>query len=273
MSMDYVRVEALTSLWEVFDEIRSNPFQKVEGGYQYALDLLTGEGARTKTSLLLKGTYDDELARRYDRADETREKVNDLLAALSKLMLSDKEFSTWTMFRRESGSVASYFELLKGFYEYVITLSFELGAIGPRDGGNVYETENDKYERCDALRYDGSSICFRNLNRHFEETCRAKQGAREAVLNSRNPFADISICEQQFVYGSPDGFESLSLSTSHVLTKADKGDDTSCFVLQPGFKVKRLRVGQDNQSQAVLFDDTLTTEITKNAESIYVYVN
>lgn len=83
------------------------------------------------------------------------------------------------------------------------------------------------------------------------------------VLNHRNPFADVSITNQAFLYPTEDGYEQLSFQSNRHFTRKEQ-DDHFVYAITPGFKVTKQTIG--TPSVALLADDTVSTELPKEKE-------
>lgn len=101
----------------------------------------------------------------------------------------------------------------------------------------------------------------------------AKKGSRQ-VLNHRNPFADVTIENQQYLYNDGDTYKTLSFMTGHTLTKQVNEDDEEVLLLQPGFKISK---SDDRLSiyagGTIVMDDTITIKIEEDdSEEELVYI-
>lgn len=104
-------------------------------------------------------------------------------------------------------------------------------------------------------------------------TTTAKKGSRQ-VLNHRNPFADVTIKNQQYLYNDGESYKTLSFMTGHTLTKQVNEDDEEVLLLQPGFKISK---SEDRLSVyaggTIVMDDTITTKIEdddSDEELVYI---
>ena len=101
----------------------------------------------------------------------------------------------------------------------------------------------------------------------FKEAKR-KAGSRK-VLNKHNPFADITIQNQQFLFADDDGFKTLSFTTGYTMTKIAGEDNDAIIALQPGFKISKSTDRQSlNQKSDIAMDDTLTTPVKESSNDI-----
>ena len=114
----------------------------------------------------------------------------------------------------------------------------------------------------DAARYE------------FQSVKHVRQRDARKVLNKHNPFADITIANQQFLYKDPDGeYKTLAFTTGHTLTKLTT-NDTEVLAMQPGFKISKTndRKPVYNQMEVVM-DDTITTPLPEtNGEAELIYI-
>lgn len=271
--------------FQVYEEIKSLPFYKAREGYQFAAYLLNDR--ETTTSEFLHP--DPEKEPQYWGCKEfvaegLRNLFLNLIEDLSAITVSDEDLTAWMTFKKSQGGVEEYQHLLQTVLEQII--SFELQEeILPRERMTmplIQEMTQQEQEELSAhntaryvyLWYQGSYHRTYDMAEIWQKTETGKAASEDVVLNHRNPFADISIKEQQFIYGSVMGqFEMLGLTTSHTLTQVAKDTEHSYLALQPGFKIHRSRKLSDmGKSQPVVFDDTLTTEITESDDNIYVYI-
>lgn len=85
---------------------------------------------------------------------------------------------------------------------------------------------------------------------------------KQTVLNKNNPFADITIKNQQYLYSDGQQFQTLAFTTGHTLTKLQTQDDKVALALQPGFKIsKTVERKSINESKSITIDDTLSTPL------------
>ncbi len=291
---------------EMIREIRSIPFYKTNDGYRYAGHLLKDPvtGKNCYTFLFGEEAIEEE-------DGELSVAIRDIyLSAIDKLnalVISEEDFETWTTFHKESPSIVSYHRILESIGEDIL-LSYLFGLPTkwqpeetpisnpqeiwdkqyPNDVTDMMIKEWDDSQRKNQPM-NSRMVMRQSIRRNSEltqellfldksATCTLKktvvQRSGDVVLNHNNPFADVSIKEQHFVYGSVMGqFEALGLTTSHTVTKQAKDLQRSYFVLQPGFKIKKEKLDNMKQTQDVLFDDTISTEIVQQDNNIYVYID
>lgn len=270
--------------FQVYEEIKSLPFYKAQKGYQFAAYLLNDR--ETTTSDFLHP--DPEKEPHYWGCKESvteglRNLFLILIEDLSAITVSDEDLTAWMTFKKSQGGVEEYQRLLRTVLEQIILFELQEEILPKKDATSPLIQEMTQQEREELspntagyayLRYQGSYHKTYDMAEIWQKTETGETAYEDVVLNHRNPFADISIKEQQFIYGSVMGqFEMLGLTTSHTLTQVAKDTDHSYLALQPGFKIHRSRKLSDmGKSQPVVFDNTLTTEITESDDNIYVYI-
>lgn len=255
----------------LYRELQSIPMYKTEKGYQFASFLLQMDNHPTDLSTFLES---DEIP--YGLTKETAEHGRMLFRTaidqLSKICITDDALVGWQTFQKEMGDVKTYHQILLDLYDALLLEQF-IAQLDENQTGDMIEVEAEIEETNRQIRIQGESMRLSNLQTTWENSSQQPVSS-EIVLNHNNPFADISIKEQSFIYGSVLGqFETLGLTTSHTLTKIAKDTERSYLALQPGFKIKRSKHIEKQKKQDVIFDDTLTTEIAQDDENIYVYIN
>lgn len=248
------------------------PFYKCTDGYRFADHLLQTADEESVTGFF---GDPDQFGDRFgtDREFEGfRTRAMRVLEELRACIITEEDMTAWLTFRKDVGTVATYHGILESFHEDVTCLFFTERVLGEADGS---ETDMEVFDAPGAkvLRY-GDRVCCTDMGEIWKRETRERRGGKEKVLNRNNPFSDISIKEQQFIYGSDMGeFEAIGLTTSHTMTRIDKDTEKSYLVLQPGFKIKKSGTVTESKKQDVLFDDTITTEITSNDDNVYVYID
>lgn len=98
---------------------------------------------------------------------------------------------------------------------------------------------------------------------------RASQTKR-TVLNKRNPFADVAIQDQSFLYPSKNGYETLSFTTNrHFIHK--ETEDGDIYAVVPGFKVSKQK-SRERVDTIIATDSvsTLLPETKDNKRIVYI---
>lgn len=95
---------------------------------------------------------------------------------------------------------------------------------------------------------------------------------KKTILNHNNPFSDITIENQAFIYPGDDGtYQTLQFHTGYTMSKAE--DETTCaVVLQPDFKISKT----DDRALAkntITMDNTISTKLPdKQGEQELIYI-
>lgn len=259
-------------------ELESTPFYKTEKGYQFAGYLLTDDTTETAIGSLLKA--DDGGVCGFGHGDalsETQKIFQETISALSEIVVSDENLTMWVTFKKAQGGVKEYHKQLEHLRETLFLIMFKANVLcdASKNAPEKKETGEENQLPVYTLKYQWGRIELIDQAEWQRRKNRgATQGEENMVLNHNNPFADISIKEQSFIYGSMMGqFEALNLSTSHTLTKVAKDTERSYIVLQPGFKIKKSKLVANTKKSDIVFDDTMTTEMTQNDNNIYVYID
>jgi len=83
---------------------------------------------------------------------------------------------------------------------------------------------------------------------------------QKTILNHNNPFADITIENQAFIYPGDDGsYQTLQFHTGYTMSKVE--DETSCaVVLQPDFKISKTD-DRDIVRNTITMDNSISTKL------------
>lgn len=113
------------------------------------------------------------------------------------------------------------------------------------------------------------------LNQLYSSELRAiesnfEQEPPRTILNKRNPFADVAIKDQSFLYPSKKGYEVLSFTTNkHFIHK--ETDEGSLYAVIPGFKVSRQK-SRERVNTIVATDSVSTVLPTKKENHKIIYI-
>lgn len=242
-------------LQDVFTEISTLPYYQVGTDYKPATHLLFDDVIQTSTQSFLDTETEDSTY------NEWKTGIRSTIEQLESLNILKSDLDKWILNKELAGTMIEYQNIIDNLLANITLFSY-------------LQTTNshidiDEEENRIILNY--SRYYIANLS--SRQTTR-QSGATNYVLNRNNPFADISIKDQQFIFASDyNRFNSLELNTSHTLTRVQKNEDQSFIALQPGFKIRKTSdIGANIQSD-ISFDDTLSTEIAQNDDHIYVYVD
>ena len=156
----------------------------------------------------------------------------------------------------------------------------------PEDDMETYLRSNDERASIrhykdikNKLRYalveqnESNNPNYGDLAEFKSNASQRQSNTKRKVLNKNNPFADITITNQQFLYRDGEEYKTLAFTTGHTLTKLSV-NDTEILALQPGFKItktnERLRVFDEAE---ITMDDTITTPLPDTSgdlELIYI---
>lgn len=106
----------------------------------------------------------------------------------------------------------------------------------------------------------------------ISESGPVKTRNQKTILNHNNPFADITIENQAFIYPGDDGtYQTLQFHTGYTMSKVE--DETSCaVVLQPDFKISKTEE-RDIVRNNITMDNTITTKLPdKQGEQELIYI-
>lgn len=155
----------------------------------------------------------------------------------------------------------------------------------PVDEVRLYQRKNTKgegieeYERIKRyLKYAMVPMLHQRLNYdrrvypliNKHETARSQN--QKTILNHNNPFSDITIENQAFIYPGDDGtYQTLQFHTGYTMSKVE--DETSCaIVLQPDFKISKTE-DRDIVHNTITMDNTITTKLPeKQGEQELIYI-
>lgn len=260
----------------LYRELQSIPMYKTDTGYAFAGFLLDSTEHPTEIASFL-ASEGAVPGLTNESADHGRALFRKAIEDLSALCITDDALVGWQTFQKEVGDVETYHRILSDLYDDLMLERFRYALeTDDTEETPIPEEKTEEMEKTAAklMPIQGDWIPIPSLQLLWESSRSVQPISSEVVLNHNNPFADISIKEQSFIYGSVLGqFESLGLTTSHTLTKVAKDTEKSYLALQPGFKIKRSKHIEKQEKQDVIFDDTLTTEVAQNDDNIYVYIN
>lgn len=277
--INYISVYIPTICQDVYAEIKNIPFYKTDGGYQYASYLLMDMETDTVLRTILNATNGISGITK-NAVQKLQTGLQEYIHKLSEIVISDEDLTTWMTFQKELGGIREYHKCLEELSDTLLQICFEMAISDKNVLGVVAEEKEENSNKINTVisyEEDGkkSHLLCLDLKQQWVDNRQATQKTSNMqVLNHHNPFADISIEEQQFIYGSVLGqFETLGLTTSHTMTKIAKDTEKSYMALQPGFKIKKSRNLTKKEKQDVLFDDTLTTEIVQTDDDVYIYID
>ena len=85
-------------------------------------------------------------------------------------------------------------------------------------------------------------------------------GQKNIILNRHNPFSDITIQNQEFIYPDTSGkFQTLQFNVGYTMAKIDN-ETTASVVLQPDFKITKSNE-RDQVVNTITMDNSITTQM------------
>ena len=271
---DYARLNVADDnpYLHVLRELTNMPFYKVDGGYKYGGRLLHSEEKCPYLSLFLN----DETQVEHFGDISLNTSLKQQIDRLCDLFVSDESLDVWNISHKATDDIKAYHTQMQKIKEllFAAMITNDVSDLNKRDY-NSNEIDDYKYyandDMCQMMTVGRSCIVLQPFETEKQST---NSNSGQTVLNHKNPFADISIKEQSFVYGSSFGqFETLQMVTSHMLTKVENDTETSFITMQPGFKIQKDRDCIAKECPSVIFDDTISSKLTEDENECYVYIN
>ena len=127
---------------------------------------------------------------------------------------------------------------------------------------------NSRHNRSQTIYYDDAQEDWVSELADYQPLSKTKaqevRTAKTRVLHRNNPFADVSIANQQFLYVDGDNaFSTLSFSNGYTVDKIEK-EDESYLAMQPNFKVAKSKSVLP-PTTSIYMGDTISTVIQEEA--------
>lgn len=251
----YIRTE----ITDYYKLITSTPFYKDGDTHRIAEDTIHSIISDTRYELI-------DRSETYSQSEPRRELMSifeEYSQKLLDLRLDNDDVKHWLSNRKSNPSIIAYQKILEDFRIALIPYQVN-DTLPPYIYRPSYEQQEDAinatdYQTQDDVREKGKPISMDILT--------------QEVLNKDNPFADVSINDQQFIYASDDGtFQTLSFVTNNTLTK-NSTDEEAYLSLRPGFKIAKSFDRTEQNTGVVLIDDTLSTMLTQDTDDrTYVHI-
>ena len=244
---------------DAINEITSLPYYQIGTTYKVATHLLEDDYTPTAMQQLSDSSNQDSKWLKI---------LNGTIEKLQELTISKVDLDRWMIYQSLSGSIITHRQIMDNLMADLTLLAFDQVS----GGGELLRSHNN------TLLTIGSEDYLIEKGDIIDED---NQRPTDIVLNRNNPFADVSIRDQQFIYAADyNRFNSLELNTSHTLARTQKTEDESFIALYPGFKIKNSQKIDGNTHSLtksdlseISFDDTLTTQIAQRDEHTYVYLD
>lgn len=174
------------------------------------------------------------------------------------------------------------YKIFKNYFDQILQLSIEENVankwlVERIPLGNIIAINQLKK----TLKYKMSELLIEHPTYHKNEFTvidttstvkRHRSQKTQYVLNKNNPFSDIAIENNQFLYATDKGrLNTLSFVTNQTLTKVTQSE-SSYLALVPSFKVQKT-VTPFDVTDAITIDDTISTPIVDdNLNKIMLYI-
>lgn len=124
--------------------------------------------------------------------------------------------------------------------------------------------------------YSCSGINYENIKHHKAgQDLDQKTKNKHIILNNHNPFGDVIIDTQTYLYPNENGeYTRLSFTTNYKATVVSSGDQQNATLI-PNFEISKHALdATDVDKNAIVFDDTLSSDLpTKNNNRALYYLN
>lgn len=216
------------------------PFAKMDDGYRFAYWVHDLNVRDEDLQNLAEAPHGDEAKQFLDAAK----------AELMEIVVSEDDYLAWTAHKKEVGGVTTYHKVMHDLAINLMLLTVNITADDIEQAShNTEETEYQFY-----------------LNNH-----KSKDSRR--ILNHKNPFADVTIKNQQFFYKSSSSeAETLFFSASNVVEKTEK-NEKNMFSMRPGFSVVREKGVVQQPIQTVTFSNSMVESIVGDEDHIYIHID
>lgn len=207
----------------VFAEYARLPIENKGEHYSFHTDHL-----ETLTGRVLDAIVEDRADHRIDEDDARalQEAANDTKNKLSNIRFSLEEIDAFLQEQIKSEKIKLYHQIRLDFKRAIQMASINQAQEGGRPSELIVN--------------------------------RTRKNVRN-VLNRNNPFADVSIESQQYLYADENGhYNTLEFATGYSIQEREHGEETA-LVMQPGFKVRRTNSRLGLSNHGITFDDTIST--------------
>lgn len=186
-----------------------------------------------------------------DDAKDIIKQTKQIENALKDYKISKYEFDQYLNTNKKSDAIIKYFDLLT---DLKLTWMRLVDVQSQRYSGINYE--NIKHNKGDQ------DLKQETKNKHI-------------ILNHRNPFSDVIIDTQTYLYPNENGeYTRLSFTTNYKATVVSSGDQQNATLI-PNFEINKQALDATNIDKTpIVFDDTLATDLPKkNSNHALYYLN
>lgn len=221
-------------MYKLWQELRIITFKREQGSGDYVV-------AMEKLNEIFKH-YEIMLEQStHPKAETMKTALETFKTGLQALNLSEKEYNKYQTDRTTNETLTKLFKLKKALCFQII----------------MFEEYLEHHE------YD-----FRDYQKDNEPKTKSKT----IILNKRNPFSDIQIKDNQYIYREGTETKTLAFKTDKTISKLEttNGD---LLVIQPGFKVGKQALTGYKSGVDIQFDDTVTNKlIVEDDDTEYIYI-
>lgn len=240
----------ILQLENIRKSIKQIAFYQDENG-NYRPDMVSLEPANQKMLNYLSEVEGTQTKHRQ----QLKQKWDEFLTSCNSLVLSEDAFSSYTNRNNVTEQIQHYFDIQSSLRYAVIKFI----------GSNTIDNR-DRYRDADDMTKNTTDEngLLRNTNK--------PEKSKQVILNHNNPFADITIENQNFLYPNKDGIiQSLNFNIGYTMTKIEN-EESEILALQPGFKISKSE--QTNIPRATItMDDTISTPMPdSNGDKLLVYI-
>lgn len=117
-----------------------------------------------------------------------------------------------------------------------------------------------KYAMIPFAHLDDRPVSEDNYNNLDARNTQNTTGQKNIILNRNNPFSDITIQNQEFIYPDTSGkFQTLQFNVGYTMAKIDN-ETTASVILQPDFKITKSNE-RDQIANTITMDNSITTQM------------
>lgn len=228
-----------SSLYQAQKELDLLPFYL--DGKEYRIDFESWEQTNIKIENEINTIIQDGSQQQREAATELLETYHTFLETLAAIRISEEEFNHY-LHHNKSGKAIEYYEDVKNEFIYAIIES-----------------------RRESISFPGMSLDFTDEDKDLLSTENSNErSGSQLILNHNNPFADITIKNQKFLYPNTlKQYETLSFNVGYTMSEYSE-TDKKAIVLQPDFKIEKSKSRNSNVSP-ISMDDTLSTPMADTA--------
>lgn len=224
----------------ILHDLQKIPFAKVDDGYRFASWIYELNDTEKKRQEVIESPHGEDAIKLLEKAK----------ADLSEVVVSEDDYLSWTVHKKNAGGVAQYHKIIQGLSDALLLLAIDEGT------RSVIETGAHRPEEY-----------------FYRVSFASSKDDTKQVLNRNNPFADVTIKSQQFFYKTSDGdTETLFFNTNNVVEKVDR-QERVMLTMHPGFSVTKEHGAAKTPMQKVTFASSLTEPIAGDEDHIYIHID